>query len=111
MNAPTVEQDEQCQTTRLNIDFSHRLSWLAIQGRELNAYGVNQCITEMADRAEAILNMLQYQFTGTEDCRPDDSIIYSVVESVIKEIQDIRSVVGALSHAEYEKQSGIKKPT
>jgi hypothetical protein len=65
----------------------------------------------MADRAEAILNMLQYQFTGTEDCRPDDGIIYSVVESVIKEIQDIRSVVGALSHAEYEKQSGIKKPT
>jgi hypothetical protein len=95
MNTPTqAAQVEQHQTTRLNIDFSHRLSW-AFHRDDFSAYSASIAVDDMVDRALATLTMLQSQFMGEEDCRLNDEIIYNVIETSIKEIEDIKSIVDA----------------
>ena len=105
MNAPTpTAQTEQHQTTRLNVDFSHRLSW-AIHTQDLiTPYGLNDCIKEITERAEAVLLVLESQFINPDDCRLNDSVIFNVIESVIRDIQDINSIVNAFSDAAHKQE-------
>ena len=75
MTAPTpTAQVEQHHTTRLNINFSHRLSWAVtdFDTYAFDAYSLSGTVDEMSDRATAILNMLAAQFIGEE---PDVSIL------------------------------------
>jgi hypothetical protein len=93
----STAQSEQHQTTRLNIDFSHRLPspFFDIQCPRNLADAVNQS----TDRATGILHMLAGQFIGEEDCRLNDGIMYNVIMAAILEIDDVNSVVNAFSDA------------
>ncbi|UOA08571.1 MULTISPECIES: hypothetical protein [Methylobacter] len=103
MNAPTkTAQVEQCQVTRLNVDFSHRLGdFVTLQFKINSTSNLVDAVNSMTDRADSMLTMLESQFIGDEDCRLNDSIVYNVIESAIKEIQDIRSVVNAFHQADF----------
>jgi hypothetical protein len=97
----STAQSEQHQTTRLNIDFSHRLPspFFDIQCPHNLADAVNQS----TDRATGVLHMLAGQFTGQfageECCRFNNEIMYSVIMAAIREIEDVNSVVNAFSDA------------
>jgi hypothetical protein len=90
-------QTEQTQTTRLNIDFSHRMPspFFDMQCPHNLADAVNQS----TDRATGILKMLSHQFIEGGDCRLNDGIMYNVIMAAIREIEDVNSVVNALSDA------------
>ncbi|MEI6270371.1 MAG: hypothetical protein WCP01_15955 [Methylococcaceae bacterium] len=98
MNTGTqAVQAEQHQTTRLNIDFSHRMPspFFDMQCPHNLADAVNQS----TDRATGILHMLAGQFAGEEGCRLNDGIMYNVIMAAIREIKDVNSVVNAFSDA------------
>lgn len=91
----THSQSEQNQTDPLTIDFSHRLSPLS---------GVNFCtlsdsVNMMANRAEAILQMLALQFIDDDQDKLNDELICGAIDAAIKEIEDIKQVVQAYHEA------------
>ncbi|TSA41082.1 MAG: hypothetical protein D4R63_04250 [Methylococcaceae bacterium] len=89
-------QTEQHQTTRLNIDFSHRMPspFFDIHCPHNLAAAVNQSI----DRATGILHMLAGQY-AEEDCRLNNGIMYNVIMAAIRETEDVNSIVNAFSDA------------
>ncbi|MEY3759217.1 MAG: hypothetical protein RIR39_708 [Pseudomonadota bacterium] len=96
-NTNIPAQTEQNQTTRLNIDFSHRMPDTSFD--IFCPHNLSDAVNQSTDRATGVLYMLAGQFIGEEDCRLNDGIIYNVIESVIRDIQDINSIVNAFSHA------------
>ncbi len=110
MNAPTpTTQTEQHQTTRLNIDFSHRLGdfdYIRTAYEPTSTLDLVDAVNAMTDRADAILSMLEYQFIGEPNGRANDGIIFHVIEAALKEIKDVRSIVNAFHNAaRLEKQN------
>ncbi len=107
MNATTQAAPvEQHQSTRLNINFTHRLGW-DIQDKGLSAQGLNDCVTDMADRADAILILLQSQFIGADDGRIGDGVIFNALEAVMKEVNDMRSIVSSFQAKEHAKKHHV----
>ena len=94
MNAPKFEQ---CQTTRLNIDFSHRLPnpFFDISC----PHNLTDAVNIGTDRATSILRILSGQFIEAGDCRVNDAIMYNVITAAIREIEDVNSIVNAFSDA------------
>ena len=98
MNAPTpTTQTEQHQTTRLNIDFSHRLSW-GVFHDDFNVDTLNETVTEMATRARAIIEIMGVQFTDSNTPRISDNGMYYALDEVSKALEDIENTVTAFSH-------------
>ena len=98
MNAPNqTAQIEQHQTTRLNIDFSHRMpdTFFDIHC----PHNLTDAVNQSTDRATGVLHMLAGQFIGVEDCRLNDGIMYNVIMAAIREIEDVNSIVNAFSDA------------
>ena len=98
MNAPTpTAQAEPCQTTRLNIDFSHRMPDTSFD--IFCPHNLSDAVNQSTDRATGVLYMLAGQFIGEEDYRSNDGIIYNVIMAAIREIEDVNSIVNAFSDA------------
>ncbi len=98
MISPTpTTQIELCQTTRLNIDFSHRLPGLFF---DIHCpHDLTDAVNQSSDRAIGVLKMLAGQFIGGVDCRPNDGVMYNVIMTAIREIEDVNSIVNAFSDA------------
>ena len=95
MNAPTpTTQVEQHQTTRLNIDFSHRLSW-GVFHDDFNADTLNESVTDMATRARAIIEAIGVQFMDSNIPRISDNGMYYALDEVSKALEDIENTVRA----------------
>ena len=95
MNAPTpTAQAEQHQTTRLNIDFSHRLSW-GVSHDDFNADTLNETVTDMATRARAIIEAIGVQFMDSSIPRMSNNGMYYALDEVSKALADIENTVRA----------------
>ncbi|MEI6269280.1 MAG: hypothetical protein WCP01_10400 [Methylococcaceae bacterium] len=102
MNGTTqTAQAEQHQTTRLNIDFSHRMPspFFDMQC----PHNLTNAVNQSTDRAIGVLHMLAGEFIGEEDCRLNDGIMYNVIMAVIREVEDVNSIVNAFSDAAWLK--------
>jgi len=98
MNTTTqAAQVEQCQTTRLNIDFSHRLPdpFFDIS----STCNLTDAVNIATDRATGILRLLSGQFMEAGDCRVNDAIMYNVITAAIREIEDVNSIVNSFNDA------------
>ena len=104
MNTTTqAEPAEQYQSTRLNIDFSHRMPdpFFDIH----NPGNLTNAVNQSTDRAIGVLQMLAGQFTTVDDCRINDDVMYNVIMAAIREIKDVNSIVNAFSNAAYQQQT------
>ena len=100
MNTSTqAAQVEQHQTTRLNIDFSHRLLNQFIDFDMSSPHELSDTVNQSIDRATGVLKMLSHQFIEGGDYRSNDGIIYNVIMAAIREIEDVNSIVNAFSDA------------
>ncbi|WP_262967168.1 hypothetical protein [Methylobacter psychrophilus] len=101
MNASTPSyQVEQHQTTRLNINFSHRLPDQFVDFDMSSPHELSDAVNQSTDRAAGILHMLADRFIGAiEDCRLSDGVMYHVIMAAIREIEDVNSIVNAFSDA------------
>ncbi len=95
--ANQAAQVEQYQTTRLNIDFSHRMPTPFF---DIHCpHNLTDAVNQSTDRAISTLHVLAGQFSSTDDSRFNDEIMYNVIRSAILEIKDINSIVNAFSDA------------
>ncbi|MEY3787672.1 MAG: hypothetical protein RLZ75_1879 [Pseudomonadota bacterium] len=98
MNAPTqTAQIEQCQTTRLNIDFSHRLSW-GVFHDDFNIDTLNETVTDMATRARATIEIMGVQFMDSNVPRVSDNGMYYALNEVSNALEDIENTVRAFHY-------------
>lgn len=92
MNTNTEAQNNQAGQ-KLSIDFSHRL--LLQENEAINARTLSDIVGNMVSRATGSLEMMSGQFVDECERGPrmsDDGMFY-VIESAIKELEDIRAVV------------------
>lgn len=89
-----VKSHEKFQTTRLNIDFSHRLSW-GVFHDDFNIDTLNETVSDMTTRARAIIEILGVQFMGSDTPRSSDDGIYYALDEVAKALEDIENTVRA----------------
>lgn len=61
----------------------------------MKAFELSEEVNGMANRASGILIMLQDEFIGEVDCRLNDEIIYHVLESAVREVSNIKSLINA----------------
>ena len=95
MNAPTpTAQAEQHQTTRLNIDFSHRLSW-ATDHEGFSSNALAETVSDMAIRARAGLEIMGLQFMETNTVKASDDSMCYALDEVSKALEDIENTVRA----------------
>lgn len=64
---------------------------------------LSDAINNMTDRASGVLNLLSLSYTGLVDCQPCDKTVFSVLESAIQELADIRATVGAFHEVQMAK--------
>ncbi len=81
------------RNSQLNdIDFSHRMPNRAFSIDD--PYTVNDSIVGASERAKAMLEMLKYHFIDKDpDYRISDGTIYSVIDTAIREIEDMAQIV------------------
>lgn len=78
------------------IDFGHRMPNTAFSISD--PYIFNDSIVDASSRAKALLEMLKFQFVDVEpDYRISDGTIYSVIDTAIREIEDMVSIVYAFA--------------
>ena len=86
---------------RIEVDFNHRLT-----GTD------TQCLSDsiglMTDRALGVLHLLSMQFEDASE-RLNDALLCGAIDSVIREIEDINSLVKACCEAEHAENTGHKK--
>jgi len=105
MSAPSQSaqtEQNQLQPINLNIDFSHRLSWM-IRHNSFTAANLSDTVDEMSLRATSILEVLGIQFMDPEAPRISDSGMLHLFDAVTREIEDIRATVSAFYKAEHAK--------
>jgi hypothetical protein len=73
-------------------NFSHRFAKL-----HDNHLDLVDTISLMTGRASAVLCLIALQFESEDSPRMSDDIIYSAIDSVIAEIQDVRSYAEAFA--------------
>lgn len=82
-------------TTKENL-FSHRFDAAEVE----NHLEVQDAIGAITDRAQGVLMLLSSQFNSTESIsRMSDEIISNVIDSVIHDIDDIKTVTSAYFEA------------
>jgi hypothetical protein len=96
-NAKTKQNPD--SNTKPNIDLSHRLPLLD----EFNSRTLSDSVDSMANRATSVLTMLSCQFIDDSN-QLKDEIIFSVIESAIQEINDIKAIVAAHHYAQRDKR-------
>ena len=79
----------------LNIDFSHRMPAPIYEA--YCHHDLLDAINQVTDRATGILHMLAGQFISIEGNRLSDDIMYSVLMSAVREIEDVSAIVSAFS--------------
>lgn len=100
-SAQNSEQDKTCQ--KLSANFIHRLP---VMGDEANSARLTDAVNDMTDRAKAILLLLSSQFTDDDVDKFNNDILYRVIDSVIQEIEDIRTVVYSFHDAQNAQAKG-----
>ena len=102
-----MEQVKVTPFQELNIDFSHRMPTPFYD--VYCPHNLSDAINQATDRATGVLHMLAGQFTGEDDCRLNDGIMFNVIMSAIREIEDVNSIVNAFSDAAVLKEMDVAK--
>lgn len=79
-------------------DLSHRLTLCQDDKAQATADHLNRAIEQMALRAQGVLTLLQSEFSKADpedDCRLNDEVMYHSLETVIREIEDMKRSVEA----------------
>lgn len=96
--ANQVDQNEKL----LCPDLSHRLTLCKDDKAQATADHLNRAIEQMASRAQGVLTLLQSEFSKADpddDCRLNDEVIYHSLETVSREIEDMKRSVEAFWRA------------
>jgi len=75
--------------------------------QEPELVGLTDCVDAMTDRAEAVLIMVQNQFIEGNEIKLKDEYIFQSLDSVLQEVQDIKSVV--IGYSEFSRRKVISE--
>lgn len=90
---------------QLKPDFKHRFTYRDCES-EATPEDLDLAVSLILTRANAVLNMVKGEFTG-EDARSrtSDHILYFSLESVSKDLEDMKQIVKAYCQANQKQES------